>query len=69
MIRRELLSVSLDGIKLYKTYSDQNLMILQNETGVLYSEAIDPENAKRTYSETDILIEISELENEDEEES
>lgn len=39
------------------TYSDQHMMIRQDETGYLYDEAIDPEYMHRTYTETDIPIE------------
>ena len=46
-----------DGVKLYRTYSDQGKMLLQNETGIEYGEAIDVENAPYTYSELDKQIE------------
>ena len=46
-----------DGVKLYRTYSDQGFLILQVETGIQYDEAIDVENAPYTYSETSILPE------------
>ena len=35
-------------------------MILQNETGTTYAEAIDVENAPYTYTETDEPIEVTE---------
>lgn len=42
-------------------YSDNGgYYILQNETGVKYSEAIDVESAPYTYSETDELIPVEE---------
>lgn len=41
------------GVKLYRTYSDKNKMILQIETGIKYDEAIDVESAPYTYQETD----------------
>ena len=44
------------GNALIKTYSKADVKILQNETGIPYSEAIDVPN-KYTYSETDIPIE------------
>lgn len=37
---------------LIKTYSDLGYMIQQDQTGALYSEAIDVENAPYTYTET-----------------
>ena len=49
-----------DGVVLNRTYSDDGFYILQNETGIEYSEAVDVENAVYTYSETDKLIEIEE---------
>lgn len=64
MIIREIYSVEKDGYTLYRTYSDQNMYVLQNETGIEYSEAIDLENAIYTYSETDHPIEIENDENE-----
>lgn len=50
-----------DGVNLYRTYSDEGFYILQNETGIEYSEAIDVENAPYTYRETDKLIETEEV--------
>ena len=57
MIVREFYEVRSDGVRLYKTYSDSGFYIKQNESGNLYSEAVDVENAPFTYSETDELIE------------
>lgn len=57
MIVRECFDTRFDGVRLYKTYSDTRHYIRQNETGVVYSEAIDVENAPYTYSETDEVIE------------
>lgn len=57
MIVREFYEVRSDGVRLYKTYSDSGLMIKQNESGNIYSEAVDVENAPFTYSETDEQIE------------
>lgn len=42
-----------DGATLLRRYSDAGYMIRQNETGALYSEAVDVENAPYTYTETD----------------
>lgn len=41
-----------DGVNLYRTYSDANLIILQVETGIEYDEAIDVAGAPYTYIET-----------------
>lgn len=57
MIIKEFYRQRADGINLYRTYSDENFYILQNETGRQYSAAIDVENAPYTYSETDKIIE------------
>ena len=57
MIIREFHSTRKDGVNLYRTYSDANMMILQNETGVEYEEAIDVEGAPYTYTETETPIE------------
>ena len=45
---------------LIKTYSDKGMMILQEQTGDMYSEAIDVDYAGYTYVETDIPIEEDE---------
>jgi hypothetical protein len=60
MIIREFHETRFDGVCLYKTYSDAGYFILQNETGVKYSEAIDVEFKNYTYSETDELIPVEE---------
>jgi hypothetical protein len=51
MVKTEFFKERSDGVKLYRTYSDANLDLIQNETGLYYSEAIDVENSKYTYSE------------------
>jgi len=61
MIITELYKTQEDGVKLYRTYSDADFLIRQ-ETGTLYSEAIDIEGL-HTYTETDIPIEDTELTN------
>lgn len=42
-------------------YSDENMMIRQIETGILYVDALDTIPCKFTYEETDIPIEEEEL--------
>ena len=56
MIITEYYRTRDDGVVLNRTYSDAGMMILQNETGIEYSEAIDIEGAAFTYTETDKLI-------------
>lgn len=67
MIQRELFMTRKDGVNLYKTYSDEDFYIIQNETGRKYIAAIDVENAEYTYSESDEKIELPEDKKEDEE--
>jgi hypothetical protein len=51
MIIKEEYKTRADGVKLIRTYSDEGKYIIQNETGIVYAEAIDVENAPYTYSE------------------
>lgn len=57
MIIREFYQQRKDGVNLYRTYSDADVMIRQEQTGAEYSEAIDVENAIYAYIETDNPIE------------
>lgn len=57
MVVRDFYKTRKDGVNLYRTYSDEGKMLLQNETGIEYAEAIDVEDAPYTYSETDKLVE------------
>lgn len=57
MIQTEFYMERKDGVKLYRTYSDRNMMIQKDGTEEIYSEAIDVENSGFTYTETDIPIE------------
>jgi hypothetical protein len=62
MIQIEYLN---DGT-LVKHYSDAGVMLLQNETGMLYSDPIDVVPCAYTYTETDEPIDSEEeVENED----
>lgn len=63
MIKREKITRD-DGVKLTRTYSSRGMKIRQNETGIVYDEAIDVDNGKYTYSETDEKIESEVTENE-----
>lgn len=60
MIRQEYYMTRNDGVALYKTYSDNNKMILQVETGIEYSEAIDVYPIRYTYVETENDIQSEE---------
>lgn len=56
MINTEYFRTRKDGVVLNRTYSDAGMMIERD--GVRYSEAIDPAELGRTYTETDEEIEI-----------
>ena len=45
-----------DGQRI-RHYSDQNMMIRQVETGIIYVDAVDVIPCQYTYEETDIPIE------------
>ena len=47
----------LDNMTRVRHYSDQNMHILQNETGIMYEDAVDVLPCRYTYSETDVPIE------------
>lgn len=66
MIKTEFYMTRTDGVRLVRTYSDLNMHIMRD--GVMYSEAIDPEELNRQYTETDVPIEIMEEEIEEVEE-
>ena len=59
MIQTETFDVN--GRTLVRTYSDTGHMIQQNRTGVVYSEAVDPVEMGRIYTETDELVPDTEL--------
>lgn len=56
MIVKEFYGTRNDGVNLCRTFSDIGNYILQNETGIEYTEAVDVEGAPYTYSETNRLI-------------
>ena len=62
MVVKEEYMTRADGVKLFRTYSDENRKLIQNETGIVYSEAIDVEGAPYTYSESEEFNEEPELE-------
>lgn len=55
MIVREFYRTRKDGVNLYRTYSDVGRQLIQNETGIVYDEAIDVENALYTYTEGEVI--------------
>ena len=54
MIKQE--TITINGRTLIKTFSDSGKYIIQNETGVKYSEAVDVPN-RYTYTESNEDIE------------
>ena len=60
MIKTE--TITMNGRTFVRTYSDANLMIRQDSTSNIYSEAVDPVGSGRTYTETDTPIEQTEEE-------
>lgn len=56
MIQTEFYSTLEDGTVLVRTYSDAGMYIIQDGTGMEYSEAVDPEKMNRTYTESDRKI-------------
>lgn len=62
MVKKEFFRTREDGVRLYKSYSDQNLYIQKVGTEEVYSEAIDVENAPFEYVETDKEIETETIE-------
>ena len=57
MVKREFYRTREDGVKLYRTYSDEGYYIVKDQTGVEYEEAIDVKDAPYTYTESDKKIE------------
>lgn len=55
-IKREFYSERADGVKLYRTFSDENKYIRQNGSGEVFEDAVDVENSEYTYTELDELI-------------
>lgn len=53
MIVKEYFMTRNDGVKLYKSYSDNNKIIHKIGTQEEYSDAIDVEDAPYVYEETD----------------
>lgn len=58
MIVKEYHRTRNDGVKLNRTYSDNNVLIRKVGTNETYSEAIDVEGSPFEYEETDIPIDV-----------
>ena len=48
-----------DGVKLFRSYSDEGKKLIQNETGAVYDDAVDVEGAPYTYSESEEETELT----------
>ena len=57
MIVTEFYRTREDGVRLVRTYSDAGKLLERD--GVVYEEAIDPEDSGRVYTESDADAEVS----------
>lgn len=55
-IQREFFGERSDGVKLYRTFSDDGKFIIQTETGAILEDAVDVEDATYTYAESEETI-------------
>lgn len=62
-----ILTEYLNDGTLIKHYSDKGVMLLQNETGLLYADPIDLVPCRYTYTESEVLIDSDEEEEQIEE--
>lgn len=63
MIVTEYYTTRSDGVRLVRTYSDKGFMIERD--GIMYDEAVDPEELNRQYNETSEKIVVPELDPEE----
>ena len=55
-IKKEFYVELADGTKLFRTFSDEGKQIIQNETGVIFDDAVAADGATYTYSETETKV-------------
>ena len=55
-IKKEFCFELADGTKLFRTFSDEGKQIIQNETGVIFEDAVDVEGTIFSYSETETKV-------------
>lgn len=60
-IIKEFYKTREDGINLYRTYSDENKMIIEEVSGAIYDEAIDVEDANFVYIESSEYVAIEDI--------
>lgn len=61
MIATEII-IAKNGMRMVRTYSDAGYRVKQDQTGIVYDEAIDNESSGYTYTETEERAEGEELE-------
>ena len=54
--------IAKNGVRMVRTYSDTGYRVKQDQTNIVYDEAIDNENSGYTYTETEERAESEELE-------
>lgn len=59
MIIKEYLNTRNDGVNLYHIYSDTGADLKQIETGAIFEDVVDVENAPYTYEEIPDSTEIT----------
>ena len=64
MIVKEFYRTREDGVNLFRTYSNANLLIRKVGTDEIYAEAIDVETAPYEYEETETPVEEEEIDGE-----
>ena len=62
---REFYRTREDGVNLYRCYSDNGMMLEQDQTGILYEDPIDVEDTQYTYTETNTPIPVEPATDED----
>lgn len=60
MVIKEFLKTREDGVNLYKSYSDQNMMLRKVGTDEVYASAVDIDGAPYQYEETSTPVPVRE---------
>lgn len=61
MVLKEYYTTRSDGVKLYRSYSNEGLKLRKVGTDEVYDEAIDVESAEYVYEETDIPVDYGDV--------
>lgn len=59
MIATEII-IAKNGVRMVRTYSDAGYRVKQDQTNIVYDEAIDNENSGYIYTETEESAEVME---------